>query len=127
MAEFELELANESSGHLYSRECCANTRYAIGAWHTRHARTADAVAAFDHALQRVPKHAMAQLGRAVAAGTTPPPVGSNLRPASGSMDEAVYLAAGHVLGGSRHQVGLTAPSASAATRRCSRMPSATDS
>jgi DNA-binding winged helix-turn-helix (wHTH) protein len=100
MAEFELELANESSGHLYSRECCANTWYAIGAWHMRHARIADAVAAFDSTLQRVPKHALAQLGRAVATGTLPPPAGSSLRPASGSMDEAVYVAAGHVLAGS---------------------------
>lgn len=100
LAEFDRELANEAIGHLYSRECCANTWYAIGAWHLRHARTADAVAAFDHALQRVPKHALAQLGRAVATGTTPSSAGVNLRPASGSMDEAIYIAAGHVLAGS---------------------------
>ena len=77
MAEFDRELANESIGHLYSRECCANTWYAIGAWHMRHARMADAVAAFDLALQRVPKHALAQLGRAAAAGTTPPAAGTS--------------------------------------------------
>jgi DNA-binding winged helix-turn-helix (wHTH) protein len=100
LAEFDRELANEPTGHLYSRECCANTWYAIGAWHLRHARMADAVAAFDRALQRVPKHALAQLGRAVAGGTTPPPAGTTLRPASGSMDEAVYIAAGHVIAGS---------------------------
>lgn len=100
LAEFELELANESIGHLYTRECCANTWYTIGACHLRHRRLPDAVAAFDNALQRVPKHAMAQLGRAVAAGTPPPPAGSSLRPAGGSMDEAIYLAAGHVLAGS---------------------------
>jgi DNA-binding winged helix-turn-helix (wHTH) protein len=84
LAEFDRELANEAIGHLYSRECCANTWYAIGAWHLRHARMADAVAAFDRTLHRVPKHAMAQLGRSVAAGTTPPLAGANLRPASGS-------------------------------------------
>src|SRR5688500_8330468 len=100
LAEFDRELANEAIGHLYSRECCANTWYAIGAWHLRHARMADAVAAFDRTLHRVPKHAMAQLGRSVAAGTTPPLAGANLRPASGSMDEAVYLAAGHAIAGS---------------------------
>jgi hypothetical protein len=100
LAEFDRELANEPTGHLYSRECCANTWYAIGAWHLRRARMDDAVAAFDRTLQRVPKHALAQLGRAVATGTTPPLAGANLRPASGSMDQAVYLAAGHVITGS---------------------------
>jgi DNA-binding winged helix-turn-helix (wHTH) protein len=100
LAEFDRELANEAIGHLYSRECCANTWYAIGAWHLRHARMADAVAAFDRTLHRVPKHAMAQLGRSVAAGTTPPLAGANLRPATGSMDEAVYIAAGHAIAGS---------------------------
>ena len=100
VAEFDRELANEPIGHLYSRECCANTWYAIGACHLRHGRMADAVAAFDRTLQRVPKHALAQLGRAVAAGATPPSAGASLRPASGSMDEAVYLAAGHVIAGS---------------------------
>ena len=31
LAEFERELAGEGAGHMYSRECCANTWYAIGA------------------------------------------------------------------------------------------------
>jgi tetratricopeptide (TPR) repeat protein len=30
------ELSYEASGHLYARECCANTWYAIGALHARH-------------------------------------------------------------------------------------------
>jgi hypothetical protein len=35
---FERELAAEGSGHLYARECAANTWYAIGALHLRRAR-----------------------------------------------------------------------------------------
>ena len=100
LAEFDRELANEAIGHLYSRECCANTCYAIGAWHLRHARMDDAVAAFGGALQRVPKHALAQLGRSVAAGTLPARAGASQRPASGPIDEAVGIAAGHVIAGS---------------------------
>jgi DNA-binding winged helix-turn-helix (wHTH) protein/Tfp pilus assembly protein PilF len=63
MADFEKELENESGGHLYARECCANTWYAIGAVHMRHGRTADAHRAFDSALERLPKHALARFGR----------------------------------------------------------------
>ena len=63
MADFEQELNNESSGHLYARECCANTWYAIGAMHLRRGRTAYAHRAFDRALERLPKHALARFGR----------------------------------------------------------------
>jgi len=35
---FERELAFEESGHLYGRECCANTWYSIGAIHLRRGR-----------------------------------------------------------------------------------------
>ena len=63
MADFEQELQNEPRGHLYARECCANTWYAIGVTHSRHGRTADAHHAFDQALTRVPKHALARFGR----------------------------------------------------------------
>ena len=38
LAEFERELAAEPSGHLYARECCANTWYAIGALRLRQRR-----------------------------------------------------------------------------------------
>lgn len=59
---FDRELAAESSGHLYARECCANTWYAIGAVHLRKQQRAEAVAAFQQALARVPKHPLATLG-----------------------------------------------------------------
>ena len=35
LESLERELSFESSGHLYARECCANTWYAIGALHAR--------------------------------------------------------------------------------------------
>jgi tetratricopeptide (TPR) repeat protein len=49
---FERELALEGGGHLYSRECCANTWYSIGAlqWHCGD-RVA-AAAAFQQAVTR---------------------------------------------------------------------------
>jgi DNA-binding winged helix-turn-helix (wHTH) protein len=59
LEDFENELACESTGHLYSRECCANTWYAVGALRRRQGRDDDAVAAFNEALERVDTHPMA--------------------------------------------------------------------
>jgi DNA-binding winged helix-turn-helix (wHTH) protein/Tfp pilus assembly protein PilF len=59
LAEFERELANEGSGQLYGRECCANTWYAIGALRLRQRRTDEARAAFAQTLTRVPRHPFA--------------------------------------------------------------------
>jgi DNA-binding winged helix-turn-helix (wHTH) protein len=59
LEDFENELACESSGHLYSRECCANTWYAVGALRRRQGRHDEAVAAFHEALARVGAHPMA--------------------------------------------------------------------
>jgi DNA-binding winged helix-turn-helix (wHTH) protein len=67
---FRRELASESSGHLYARECAANTWYAIGAVHLRAGRLADALHAFDQAITRVRRHPLAHLGR-LAAGAAP--------------------------------------------------------
>jgi DNA-binding winged helix-turn-helix (wHTH) protein/Flp pilus assembly protein TadD len=61
LAEFDRELAAESSGHLYARECCANTWYAIGALRMRRQQTAEARQAFAHALERVPSHRLVQM------------------------------------------------------------------
>ncbi len=65
LAEFERELADEGAGHMYSRECCSNTWYAIGALRARQGRAQDAVAAFSRALDRISNHpmALAALGR----------------------------------------------------------------
>lgn len=61
-AAFERELALESRGHFYARECCANTCYAKGAAHLRAGNHTAARAAFEDALTRVPGHPMAQAG-----------------------------------------------------------------
>ena len=46
----------KSSGHLYARECCANTWYAIGALRLRQGKKTEAQQAFAQALERVPNH-----------------------------------------------------------------------
>jgi DNA-binding winged helix-turn-helix (wHTH) protein len=56
LAEFERELAGEKSGHLYARECCANTCYAIGALRLRQQKKVEAQQAFAQALERFPNH-----------------------------------------------------------------------
>lgn len=69
---FDRELACEAGGHLYGRECCANTWYAIGAVRFRDGDAAAAAAAFTHAIARVPRHPMAHLGlAAVQPGDAP--------------------------------------------------------
>jgi DNA-binding winged helix-turn-helix (wHTH) protein len=71
LAEFEQELAGEGGGHLYARECCANTWYAIGALHLRNGRRDDAAAAFARALDHIAHHplALAALHRDPSAAT----------------------------------------------------------
>jgi hypothetical protein len=56
LVEFERELAAEASGHLYARECCSNTCYAIGALRLRRQQKTEAQHAFAQALERVPNH-----------------------------------------------------------------------
>ncbi len=55
--ELERELAFESAGHVYARQTSAHTWSAIGALRLRQARTPEAIAAFDRALERLPAHA----------------------------------------------------------------------
>jgi tetratricopeptide (TPR) repeat protein len=59
LEQFELELASESSGQLYARECCANTWYAIGALRVRQREWNAAIAAFQETLRRVSVHPLA--------------------------------------------------------------------
>jgi DNA-binding winged helix-turn-helix (wHTH) protein/cytochrome c-type biogenesis protein CcmH/NrfG len=66
LVELERELTCEASGHLYARECCANTWYAIGAIHLRHGRLDAARTAFEEALARLAAHVTARLGIAAA-------------------------------------------------------------
>ena len=63
------ELADEHRGHLYARECSANTWYAIGALELRQGRVAAAGRAFEEAVQRLPLHPMARVGLAAVQGT----------------------------------------------------------
>ncbi len=64
LEQLERELSFETSGHLYARECCANTWYAIGALRLRQGRKRDAAAAFERAVERVKNHPMARVGLA---------------------------------------------------------------
>lgn len=68
MAAFERELALESRGHVYARECAANTWYAKGAVYLRHGNHDAARAAFGETLARVGRHPMAHAGLAILHG-----------------------------------------------------------
>jgi tetratricopeptide (TPR) repeat protein len=70
LAAFERELALEDSGHLYGRECCANTWYAIGSLRFHQGDPAAAAAAFHKALERVAVHPLARLGLAALGAST---------------------------------------------------------
>jgi DNA-binding winged helix-turn-helix (wHTH) protein len=65
LEDFERELSHETSGHLYARECCANTWYAIGALRLRRGERTEARDAFQETLDRLPVHPMALAGLAV--------------------------------------------------------------
>jgi DNA-binding winged helix-turn-helix (wHTH) protein len=97
LAALERELASEGSGHLYGRECCANTWYAIGSLRLREGDRAAAGHAFQQALARVALHPLARLGLAMlgdsASVSTPAVVRSE------SVDAAIAQAAGLVLAG----------------------------
>jgi tetratricopeptide (TPR) repeat protein len=67
---FDRELTLETSGHLYARECCANTWYAVGALHLRGGRRSEAASAFHQAIARVPRHPGAHVGLAFSERTT---------------------------------------------------------
>ena len=69
--EFHRELASESAGHLYSRECAANTWYAVGVLLLRQGRRPDAASAFQQALERVPGHLLAMVGLSIVADASP--------------------------------------------------------
>lgn len=59
---FQRELAFESTDQLLSRECVANSWYAIGAVMLRQGRRDEAAGAFEHALDRLPAHLLAMAG-----------------------------------------------------------------
>jgi tetratricopeptide (TPR) repeat protein len=105
LASLEHELSFESSGQLYARECCANTWYAIGAVHARKQRRHEAVAAFEQALSRVPRHPLAHLGLGILKAGAPMPdaVGVSAPSFGGpSFEAAVGQAAVLVMAGDPH-------------------------
>ncbi len=63
---FQRELAFETGGQLYARECAANTWYAIAALRLRQGRRSTAIGAFEQALERVPGHVLAMAGLSMA-------------------------------------------------------------
>ncbi len=94
---FERELSTESGGHLYARECCANTWYAIGAHHLACGRADAATHAFEETLMRVARHPLARVALAVVQNTALPQ-----ETASGpSFDAALAQAAAGFLDRSR--------------------------
>ena len=58
-AELRRELESADSGHLFARECAANTWYALGAVLLRQGKEAEADAAFARALTIAPRHVSA--------------------------------------------------------------------
>jgi DNA-binding winged helix-turn-helix (wHTH) protein len=96
LESLERELSFEASGHLYARECCANTWYAIGALHQRRQQRDKAVRGFEEALTRVPRHPLAKLGLSEVhpGGETAP-----ARVSAPSFDAAIVHVAQLVLAG----------------------------
>jgi Flp pilus assembly protein TadD len=74
----ERERADEGSGHLDARECCANAWYAIGAMHLGERNLGEAVPAFRQALERVPGHPMATVGLILAGAAAGDPTTGDL-------------------------------------------------
>jgi len=90
IAAFERELAAESSGHLYARECCANACYALGSLALWNGHPEEARRAFEQALARVAIHPLARVGLA-AVGSLPAPVAE--QPRLSRVDAAIARAA----------------------------------
>ena len=99
LADFERELASEDSGHLYGRECCANTWYAIGALRLREGDRA-AADAFRQVLMRIAAHPFAL--RALAALENPGGA-TNVDSGHASVDEAMARGVGFTLAGKHHE------------------------
>ncbi len=106
IAAFERELSFETSGHLYARECCANTWYAIGALRLRQGRLSDAGDAFRRTVERVAMHPMARVAiahrgahNASDALEAAAPRAEHGDPATVSVDPTIMRAAQLVLAG----------------------------
>jgi DNA-binding winged helix-turn-helix (wHTH) protein len=90
---FERELAVEDSAHLYGRECCANTWYAIGALRLRRGERDAAIAAFRETVSRVAVHPLARVGLAALGASDAPPNSASQSSSNGAaIGGAVALA-----------------------------------
>jgi DNA-binding winged helix-turn-helix (wHTH) protein len=92
LEQFDIELSAEHAGHLYARECAANTWYAVGALKLRQKKIDEARHAFQQALDRIAAHPMAQVGLAVASGPSILPL-QPVPPLLPSLDAALARAA----------------------------------
>ncbi len=101
---FERELALEGGGHLYARECCANTWYAIGALRWHQGDRVAATEAFRQAVGRVERHPLARLGLAALGAADATSLAA--AQASASVDGAIGRAVGLALAG-RHSEAAT--------------------
>jgi predicted Zn-dependent protease len=116
---FERELSFETSGHLYARESCASTWYAIAAVRLRHKDVAGAHAALDEALRRVPGQLFATAARTALAGGSgaSPPVDEAVtaaRSRGATVDAAFAHAIDATLHGDHQRAALIAADALAA-------------
>jgi hypothetical protein len=120
---FQRELAFERGGHLYSRECCANTWYALGALSARKGAREDALSAFDETLHRVKGHVMALAAKGALAGgrdraTMDRAIARRLTKPRGvvaPVKEALAVAVRHVWDGERHRAAALVQDALART------------
>jgi len=108
LEEFERELSFEGSGHVYARECCANTWYAIGSVKLRQGRREEARDAFNQALERVAIHPMARVGLAASTSSdarevTRAATAAYRTPMIGSLDAAMARALPLVLAGAHKE------------------------
>ena len=86
---FQRELAGPDRDQLYSRECAANTWYAIGAVHVRRGQGGDADAAFRRALEIAPGHLVSRAALGLPIAALPP---SDPRALDPAMARAIGLA-----------------------------------
>ena len=112
LAELERELVLEPFGHLYARECTANTWYAIGACRLRQGDQGAARTAFEQAIARIPQHAMAHAGLALLSSeqAANAPLTSALS-VDAAMTRAVTLVAAGDTAGAAQLVGALLASA----------------
>ena len=95
LEQFAIELSAEHAGHLYARECAANTWYAIGAVKLRQKKEDEARHAFQQALERIAAHPMARVGLAAVSSVPAPPAHAGIV----SIDQAMAMAAQRVCAG----------------------------